>query len=417
MANEEAIVTPTRTRNPFTPGSGKSPPYLAGRENEQNRIREILADMADGESPAADMVMYGPRGMGKTVLLHWLKDEIRGYKKPRIFHMKSNQVCTCSTTANKLATPAKMWTFLLSEETLAEKVLGGETTAGVKAGASAADIVSAEAFIAKTWKEKEPTDGVLLNALISQCKKNPWVALVDEAHTMEPGLCRSLLNLSQEIREEAPFLLVLAGTPGLAHFLKTVGASFVERSTKMGIARLDAQATADAIVKPLQEDGITVDADALEHVVEDSQHYPYFIQLWGEALWDVAKEKDLQKLTAQEIAEVETKIENRRLNFYGERRNTLDELGLLPAAVAIAALFQDTETTTRATLIDVIADNSPVDSLATQSVNEHLQTLIRHEFIWNPPDTDLYEAGIPSLMRYVLDRQREHVQKVSPAAE
>ena len=209
-------------------------------------------------------------------------------------------------------------------------------------------------------------------------------------------------------------MLVLAGTPGLAHFLSTVGASFVERSTKMGIARLDAQATADAMVKPLQEDGITVDADALEDVVEDSQHYPYFIQLWGEALWDLAKEKDLQKLTAQEITEVETKIENRRSNFYEQRRATLDELELLPAAVAIAALFQDTETTTRDRLKEIVADNLSVDSHATQSVNEHLQTLVRHEFIWNPPDTDLFEAGIPSLMTYVMDRQRAHVQKTLP---
>ena len=206
-------------------------------------------------------------------------------------------------------------------------------------------------------------------------------------------------------------MLVLAGTPGLAHFLSTVGASFVERSTKMGIARLDAQATADAMVKPLQEDGITVDADALEDVVEDSQHYPYFIQLWGEALWNLAKEKELQKLTAQEITEVETKIENHRSNFYEQRRATLSDLGLLPAAVAIAALFQDTETTTRDRLKEIVADNLSVDSHATQSVNEHLQTLVRHEFIWNPPDTDLFEAGIPSLMTYVMDRQRAHVQK------
>ena len=403
--------------NPFRPGDGQRPPYLAGRENEQGRLRQILAELSAGRSPAANMVMYGPRGMGKTVLLHWLKDEIGEYKKPRFFDKKSNQVRTCSTTANKLATPAKMWTFLLSEETLAEKVLGGETTAGVKAGASAADTVSAEAFIAKTWKEKEPTDGVLLNALISQCKKNPLVALVDEAHTMEPGLCRSLLNLSQEVREEAPFLLVLAGTPGLSHLLTTVGASFVERSTKMGIARLDAQATADAIVKPLNEHGIEIDDNTLAQVVEDSQHYPYFIQLWGAALWDLAKQKDLQKLTSQDIAEVETKIENRRANFYEERRKTLDDLGLLPAAIVIAMLFQDTETTTWDRLKEIVADNLPVDSPATQSVNEHLQTFIRHEFIWNPPDTILYEAGIPSLMRYVLDRQREHVQKVSPAAE
>ena len=401
--------------NPFKPGDGQLPPYLAGRESEQGRLKKILAEISVGRPPAANIVMYGPRGMGKTVLLRWLKVEIGEYKKPQFFDKKSKQIRACSTTANKLATPAKMWTFLLSEETLAKKVLGGETQAGLKAGASAADIVSAEAFIAKTWKGKEPTDGVLLNALIAQCQKNPLVALVDEAHTMEPGLCNALLNLSQEVREEAPFLLVLAGTPGLSHLLTTVGASFVERSTKIGIARLNAQATADAMVKPLEEDGITVAADALEHVIEDSQHYPYFIQLWGEALWDFAKEKELQKLTAQDITEVETKIENRRSHFYGERRKALRDCGLLPAAIAIATIFQDVETVTDDTLINVIADNPPVDSHTAQSSSEHLQTLIRHEFIWNPPDTNLYEAGIPSLMRYVLDQQREHVQKRSPA--
>ena len=234
---------------------------------------------------------------------------------------------------------------------------------------------------------------------------------------MEPEQCLALLNLSQEVREKAPLLLVLAGTPGLSHLLTTVGASFVERSHVIGIGRLDAQATADAIVKPLNEHGINIDDNTLAQIVEDSQHYPYFIQLWGAALWDLAKEKDLQKLTAQEITEVETKIENRRSNFYEQRRKTLDDLGLLPAAIAIATIFQDTETTTWDRLKEIVTDNLPVDSHATQSVNEHLQTLIRHEFIWNPPDTILYEAGIPSLMKYVLDRQREHVQKTSPAAE
>ena len=403
-------MTPTRTRNPFKPGRGATPPYLAGRESEQNRLREILADMADGDSPAADIVMYGPRGMGKTVLLNWLENEVENDGT------KHNSIQVSRATPNKLVTPAKMWTFLLSEKTLAKKVLGGETTAGVKAGASAADIVSAEAFIAKKWKGKEPTDGVLLNALISQCKKNPLVALVDEAHMMEPEQCLALLNLSQEIGNKAPFLLVLAGTPGLSYFLTTVGASFNERSEEIGIGRLDAQATADAIVKPLNEHGITVAADALEEVVEDSQHYPYFIQLWGAALWNLAKQKSLQKLTAQEITEVETKVENRRAHFYEKRRATLDEVGLLPAAVAIATIFQNTKTTTRDRLKEIIADNLPVDSPTTQSVDEHLRMLTRHEFIWMPPDSILYEAGIPSLMTYVLDRHREHVQKTSPTA-
>ena len=390
-------MTPTRIRNPFKPGRGATPPYLAGRENEQNRIREILADMADGDSPAADIVMYGPRGMGKTVLLNWLKNEAK--KSGTV----DNPIRTSSATPNQLKNPAEMWSFLMSDDWL-NNLPPDKKEIGVKE------------FVSGTWMKKDTPNKTLLKDLISECKRNPLVFLLDEAHQMEEGQCRALLNISQQVQNEAPFLLVLAGTPGLAHFLTTVGASFVERSNVIGIGRLDAQATADAIVKPLNEHGINIDDSTLAPVVEDSQHYPYFIQLWGAALWDLAKEKDLQKLTSEEITEAETKVENRRLNFYGGRRKTLDDLGLLPAAIAIAALFQDTETTTWDTLKEIVADSLPVDSLAAQSVNEHLQTLVRHEFIWNPPDTDLYEAGIPSLMRYVLDRQREHVQERSPTA-
>ena len=373
--------------NPFNPGSGESPPYLAGRESEQGRLRKILAEISAGRSPAAETVMYGPRGMGKTVLLNWLEDEVEKGGA------KNNSIRVSRVTPNQLTSPAEMWDFLISKNWL-QKKFPNKKEVGVKG------------FLHGTWTENSTSPKELLDKLIHQCKKSPLVCLLDEAHTMDAGLCNGLLNLSQSVRNEAPFLLVLAGTPGLRHFLSTVNASFIERSNVIGIARLDAQATADAIVKPLNEHGINIDDSTLAPVVEDSQHYPYFIQLWGAALWDLAKQKDLQKLTSQEITEAETKVGNRRLNFYEQRRKTLSDIGLLPAAVAIAAVFQDTETTTMDTLIDVIADNLSVDSLATQSVNEHLQTFIRHEFIWNPPDTNLYEAGIPSLMGYVLDRQR-----------
>ena len=390
-------MTPKKIRNPFRPGRGATPPYLAGRENEQGRIREILADMADGDSPAADIVMYGPRGMGKTVLLNWVGGEVEKTSKHNL------PLRAIQTTPTIFPSLELLWNKLISDDW--KKKLWPEQ---IELGALGNKIV---------WNSKAPDDDDLVSALIEECKERPLVLLMDEAHTMEPAFCQALLNISQQARQNAPFLLVLAGTPGLSHFLTTVNASFVERSHKIGIARLDAQATTDAIVKPLNEHGINIDDNTLAPAVEDSQHYPYFIQLWGEALWDLAKEKDLQKLTAQEIAEVETKIENRRSNFYEQRRKTLSDLGLLPAAVAIATLFQDAETTTMDRLKEIIADNLPADSLATQSVNEHLRTLIRHEFIWNPPDTILYEAGIPSLMKYVLDRQREHVQKTSPAAE
>ena len=36
---------------------------------------------------------------------------------------------------------------------------------------------------------------------------------------------------------------------------------------------------------PDETHGVSIDANVLDAVVEDSQRYPYFVQLWGEALW------------------------------------------------------------------------------------------------------------------------------------
>ena len=69
-------MTLDKRSSPFKPGAGLLPPYLAGREKEQAIIRKSLTNLREGEPPAADILMYGPRGMGKTALLKWIKDEV-----------------------------------------------------------------------------------------------------------------------------------------------------------------------------------------------------------------------------------------------------------------------------------------------------------------------------------------------------
>ena len=60
---------------PFRPGSGGMPPHLAGRESEQSFFRDLLTDLSNGVSPPSEVILYGPRGNGKTVLLRWLEQE------------------------------------------------------------------------------------------------------------------------------------------------------------------------------------------------------------------------------------------------------------------------------------------------------------------------------------------------------
>ena len=60
--------------------------------------------------------------------------------------------------------------------------------------------------------------------LTARCRKRPLAVLLDEAHTLDLEVGRTLLNTSQQVRDEAPFLLVLAGTPGLPAHLGSMNA-------------------------------------------------------------------------------------------------------------------------------------------------------------------------------------------------
>ena len=55
--------------NPFRPGAGHMPLYLAGREEEKNEFRKLLKQ----EVILDNLVLTGLRGVGKTVLLDTLK--------------------------------------------------------------------------------------------------------------------------------------------------------------------------------------------------------------------------------------------------------------------------------------------------------------------------------------------------------
>ena len=379
----------TKFSNPFKPGSGHLPPYLAGRENEQDVFRNNLVDMSAGISPPAPTVLYGPRGMGKTVLLRWFKNEVEpsGAKK--------DSIRVVWVTPDQLESPSDLWKCLMPPQTLKSKLTPEDVTAGFNVEALAASA---------TWKAKDLFKQTFQKTLIDQCKKQPLILLMDEAHKMDEDLCNNLLNLHQIISPESPFMLVLAGTPGLQNFLSKVGASFVERSEMIGLGRLDEQSAADAISKPFEEQGIQITEDALSIIVEDSQCYPYFLQLWGSSLWMEANKTNLTHLTDEQVAVVKPDITIIKKKFYSKRRDKLDVLGLRSTAVAIAQEFQDTKEMTKDAIMEIITDNLSVDSLNTQNARERQQTFIDNDFIWESPESILYEPGIPSFMTHILDQ-------------
>ncbi|MGI9250996.1 MAG: ATP-binding protein [Pseudohongiellaceae bacterium] len=335
--------------NPFTPGYGGKPPYIAGRETERSLYTETLGTLTAGTFNSS-IVMYGPRGMGKTTMLNLLEGQCH------------------------------------------------------------------EHGLTVTMTTPDENSGVcsLQDHLVDACKQSPRALLLDEAHTMNEAACRGLLNTAQSVMKDAPFLLVLTGTPGLVSLLREVKATFIERSEHIGIGRLSHEASADAIAIPLRDADIEIEPEVLNKVIEDSQCYPYFLQLWGKALWDVAKKQELQQLTNENLSLAVPFIQKEKEGFYGRRYKALkkDKESLI-AANAVGEAFKDCawqaidedkiQSIIESSLVKKITDDDARDAKAAMLADK----LNEIDYIWDPSGTCQMEPGIPSFMTYVIEKTSE----------
>ena len=414
--------------NLFKPGSGARPPRIGGRAAEQTLLSRYLRT-AQGEADEKgrleseiphDIILYGPRGNGKTALLRQF--ERAGHAQHAdIVPLTPDKIKTPKALAKKLldrpadrpahrAAPAEAPTGGLQEKVMdkAKGIVAGVEKASEQHGLQVTEIAAKTPVAAVSWGQLSSKEKLsrLDELLLARCRgkeRPPLVISLDEAHNLDPEVGNQLLNLSQTTRGQGGrFLLVLAGTPNLEAHLGKMDATFWDRSEVVPLGRLDAAATRDALVGPLQKMGVDFDEDALARVVADSQHYPYFIQLWGKALCEVlVKTKQGQQITASVADEAWTVVEERREQYYSGRYNEMKEQDLLPAAGALADAFEGEEVVHEEILLHALSRELGLSEKAGRTCLGQLAAL---GYLWHPDPDDNYEPGIPSLMTHVQQR-------------
>ena len=364
----------------FAPGDGALPPALAGREREQAVLSRCLEDLVGGGAPPHNVVLIGPRGNGKTALLGWFAAAC-GRSRVNVARVNPSRVRTEEALCNALL-PANRLVRLLPKKW------------GI------AGIGKAE------WETPPGAAFDWVDRLAARCRKAPLAVLVDEAHTLDVGVGQILLNVSQEVRAKAPFVLVLAGTPGLLAHLGEMNASFWDRlgDGLLGIGLLSDAAAREALAKPLAGQDVSIAAEALDSVIEQSQRYAYFVQLWGQALWAQRWTTGDTQLAADHVAAAAPAVEQRTTEYYQRRYRELEAAELLPAALAVAPLFRGG--------LDATATDGDLDAVLAPIGGEFATRLAVREalnrlgYIWCPPGQlppVAWSAGIPSLMKYVQD--------------
>ena len=300
-------------RNPYSPGAGTRPPELAGRDLLRERVRVAIERIRIGR-PAKSVIMVGLRGVGKTVLLNQM---LRDAEAARI-HTVYVEAPESRSLPAILAPQLRIALLRLSRIDAAKDA----AITGLRALAGFASALKVKFGDIEVGIDYEPEPGLAdngdlegdLTALLTQLGEvakaagTALVIFVDELqYVAEEQLAALITALHRASQLALPVTLVGAGLPQLRGRAGNAK-SYAERLFDYPeVGPLEPPQARLAFVKPAEDEGVVVDPDAADMVVQVTHGYPYFIQEWGSSAWDAARDNritlaDVQNASAYAIA-------------------------------------------------------------------------------------------------------------------
>lgn len=303
-------------QNPYAPGAGTPPPELAGRDDLIERTAVALDRIRAGRS-ARSFILYGLRGVGKTVLLNRIRldAEARGIASIRVEAPEERSLPAILVPALRAALLR-----LSRGEALKDNLLKG-----MRALASFAKVFKTkyqdieinidadpEAGLADSGDlDNDLTDLLLTLGQAARERDTALVLFIDELQFVPDDQLASLItalhNTSQEL---LPITMVAAGLPQLVGQTGRAK-SYAERMFEFAsIDRLDANAARDALIVPASKEGVTYANDAVAEIIRQTIGYPYFLQEWGKHSWNTADNTpieldDTNRATTYALAELD----------------------------------------------------------------------------------------------------------------
>lgn len=371
-----------KKRNPFRPGAGEYPPLVVGRTSERRELRDRLERTRDGESGGI-VVLYGPRGNGKTTLLADLEGLARKERKIRVRKLIPGK--------ERAKDPNAPWKW--SEG---------------RADQTETKVVRGHGIARFLWRGKE-TKSVSVEEnvedLSTLATAGPLLLLVDEAHELPPGFGNVLLNSTQNcVASRLPLFAVFAGTPALPSRFQLMSASFWERCRRMEIGRLESDdAVREALSVPAERAGRPIEDDALELLVRESQRYPYFTQMHGATAWDAGRKREGTRITVEDARAGLKEAGTQRRLFHESRRRELFHHDVLDEAEAISeevVALGESPMISRRRLMELF--DGMVEQGISRDPGSAQETLAHLGLIWMV-DAEHWEPGIPSLCAYLVE--------------
>ncbi|MDR2929444.1 MAG: ATP-binding protein [Propionibacteriaceae bacterium] len=290
--------------NPYSPGAGRLPMALVGRETQLKAWHTALKRVEAGRD-AQSLVLYGLRGVGKTVLLsrfariaedaHWLVARIEAKSGSSMrdmvgeaFHGPLVDLARPGVGQRVLKALKTALSFKASYDTSGVWNFGVDLRDVAGGGADTGVFESDLSKLLRDLSEAAADQGTGVALLIDEAQDLPAKELI--------ALC-AIVHAANQRQDR--LVVALAGLPSLPRRLSEAK-SYAERLFSYhGIGALQPDDARRALVDPASDEDVVWSGGALDKVMAEAGGYPYFLQQYGQDTWNVAAESPLSPADAE----------------------------------------------------------------------------------------------------------------------
>lgn len=292
--------------NPYTPGAGFMPAFLAGREHLLDEAEKYL-DTVCKMYPQQSVIYYGLRGVGKTVLLNAI-EQIADNKSVLFEHIEIKEIKNKNDKGyfeQQIANMCKKFIHAMSVKATAQDMikkawgLWKAFSVTYNGQDSTLSVGLNEDVLEYTSTGDLSVDLTELFVTMGKIAKGTSYAIcffIDEIQYMRDEELEAVINAIHRCNQlRLPIMIFGAGLPKI---IKSMGEvkSYTERLFKFEkVDALKEDEAREAIIQPALDFGVEYAEDALKVVIEITGKYPYFIQEFCSTIWDSTEESLLAK--------------------------------------------------------------------------------------------------------------------------
>ena len=282
--------------NPYRPGAGLMPIYLAGRDEDIQNVEQMF-DALTMNIPTQSIIFGGLRGVGKTVLINKLQ-KIAEDKDIFCKHIEVEerndfiaQIATCSQAFLRKVSTKEKFKHLIQKPLDAIKAL----VISFDPNDNAFSLSLQEKELYKSINLTQSLTEVFVTIGETAYKtETPVCFFVDEIQYMRSEELGSLIAALHRTNQLGyPVMIIGAGLPKIYKMLSDEKSYSERLFLYKEIGSLTDEQSKKAIEIPANKFGITYSDKAIEKIITLTKGYPFFIQQMCQIVFKNTNEKEI----------------------------------------------------------------------------------------------------------------------------